>query len=98
MSPQYSVRIVAIAVASLFLLPGLAAAPGGRFAPSSPVSSPASSPFPSGRFTVDAHAQNPGVRVKLPKSDCAVRPSDCADIDVINTLDGFNLQPRLSIP
>ena len=26
------------------------------------------------------------------------RPSDCADIDVINTLDGFNLQPRLSIP
>jgi hypothetical protein len=27
-----------------------------------------------------------------------VRASDCADIDVINTLDGFNLQPRLSIP
>jgi hypothetical protein len=27
------------------------------------------------------------------------RPSDCADLDVINnTLDGFNLQPRLSIP
>jgi hypothetical protein len=36
--------------------------------------------------------------VNLPKPDCAVRPSDCADIDVINTLDGFNLQPRLSIP
>jgi dienelactone hydrolase len=34
----------------------------------------------------------------LPKPDCAVRVSDCADIDVINTLDGFNLQPRLSIP
>jgi hypothetical protein len=27
-----------------------------------------------------------------------VRPSDCADIDVLNTLDGFNLQPRISIP
>jgi hypothetical protein len=27
-----------------------------------------------------------------------VRVSDCADLDVINTLDGFNLQPRLSIP
>ena len=26
------------------------------------------------------------------------RPSDCADTNVINTLDGFNLQPRLSIP
>src|SRR3989475_5819278 len=98
MSPQYSVRIVAIAVASLFLLPGLASATEVRFDLSSPASSPASSPFPSDRFTVDDHDQNTGVRVKLPKPDCAVRPSDCADIDVINTLDGFNLQPRLSIP
>jgi hypothetical protein len=36
--------------------------------------------------------------VDLPKPDCAVRPSDCADIDVLNTLDGFNIQPRISIP
>ena len=28
---------------------------------------------------------------------CSMQPSDCQDIDVINTLDGFNLQPRLSI-
>jgi hypothetical protein len=98
MSPQYSVRIVAIAVASLFLLPGLASATEVLFDLSSPASRPASSPFPSDRFTVDDHDQNTGVRVKLPKPDCAVRPSDCADIDVINTLDGFNLQPRLSIP
>ena len=27
-----------------------------------------------------------------------MRPSDCADIDVLNTLDGFNIQPRISIP
>ena len=27
-----------------------------------------------------------------------MRPSDCADIDVLNTLDGFNMQPRISIP
>ena len=38
------------------------------------------------------------MRVDLPKPNCAVRPSDCADIDVLNTLDGFNIQPRLSIP
>jgi hypothetical protein len=38
------------------------------------------------------------LRVNLPRPDCAIRPSDCADVDVINTLDGFNLQPRLSIP
>jgi hypothetical protein len=34
----------------------------------------------------------------LPKPDCGTRPSDCADLDVINTLDRFNVQPRMSIP
>jgi hypothetical protein len=38
------------------------------------------------------------VRVDLPKPDCASRPSDCADIAVLNKLDGFNIQPRISIP
>ncbi len=38
------------------------------------------------------------MRVDLPKPDCTVRPSDCADIDVLNMLDGFNVQPRISIP
>src|SRR5262245_26099870 len=56
------------------------------------------SPFPSDRFTVSDPAQNTGRRVNLPKPDCTARPSDCADLDVINTLDGFNVQPRLSIP
>jgi hypothetical protein len=32
------------------------------------------------------------------KPNCDLRSSDCEDIEVINTLDGFNLQPRLSIP
>ena len=31
-------------------------------------------------------------------ADCAARPSDCSDIDVLNELDGFNLEPRLAIP
>jgi Bacterial virulence factor lipase N-terminal len=56
------------------------------------------SPFPSNRFTVADSTQNTGLRVKLPKPDCVSRPSDCSDIDVLNELDGFNLQPRLSIP
>ena len=30
--------------------------------------------------------------------DCDDRPSDCEDVAAINTLDGFNVQPRLSIP
>jgi hypothetical protein len=53
--------------------------------------------FPSDAFTAFDLTQNTLRRVNLPKPNCAARPSDCADIDVINTLDGFNLQPRLSI-
>jgi hypothetical protein len=58
----------------------------------------AGSPFPSNRYTVFDGAQNTLRRVNLPKPDCAVRVSDCQDIDVINTLDGFNVQPRITVP
>ncbi len=61
-------------------------------------SSPSSTPFPSDRFTRVDFTQNTFKRVNLPKPDCAVRPSDCQDIDVINTLDGFNTQPRITVP
>jgi hypothetical protein len=62
------------------------------------LSDPAGSPFPSNRFTVIDWSQNTYRRVNLPKPDCGVRPSDCADIDVINTLDGFSTQPRITVP
>jgi hypothetical protein len=62
------------------------------------LSTPAGGPFPSDRFSLADPSQLTGVRVNLPKPDCATHPSDCADVDVINTLDGFNLQPRLAIP
>jgi hypothetical protein len=55
-------------------------------------------PFPSDRFTVADAAQYTRLRVALPRPDCAVRVSDCADISLINTLDGFNTQPRIAIP
>ncbi len=54
-------------------------------------------PFPSDLHTVPDPSHLTGVRVKLSKPDCGARPSDCADIDVLNTLDGFNLQPRISV-
>lgn len=60
--------------------------------------SPSTGPFPSNLFAVPDPSHNTGLRVNLPKPDCAVRVSDCRNIDVINTLDGFNLQTRLSIP
>src|SRR2546426_5107811 len=55
-------------------------------------------PFPTNLYTVRDETQITGLRVDLPKPDCATHPSDCADVDVLNTLDGFNIQPRISIP
>jgi dienelactone hydrolase len=96
MSLHHHRRLVPLALALLLLVavPALAAPVHALFDPSSP----ASGPFPSDAFTVADPDNLTGVRVSLPRPDCAIRPSDCADLDVINTLDGFNLQPRLSIP
>jgi hypothetical protein len=58
----------------------------------------AGQPFPSNLYTVPDASQLTGLRVSLSKPDCSTHPSDCADIDVLNTLDGFNIQPRISIP
>lgn len=55
-------------------------------------------PFPSNRFTTPDSRQLTRLRVDLPHPDCGVYPSDCEDIDVLNELDGFNIQPRISIP
>ncbi|KNZ30889.1 MAG: hypothetical protein AD742_20435 [Methylibium sp. NZG] len=62
------------------------------------LSQPNGSPFPSDRFTKIDWTNKTYRRVNLPKPDCTVMPSDCADIDVINTLDGFNTQPRITVP
>jgi len=59
---------------------------------------PGDGPFPSDLFTVPDSSENTGLRVDLPKPDCLTRPSDCEDLEVMNTLDGFNLLPRVSIP
>jgi hypothetical protein len=55
-------------------------------------------PFPTNLDTIADSTQLTGLRVDLPKPDCNVFPSDCADIAVLDTLDGFNIQPRLRIP
>jgi hypothetical protein len=54
-------------------------------------------PFPSDVYTTPDPSHLTGLRVNLPSPDCASHPSDCADNAVLNTLDGFNLQPRISI-
>ena len=84
------------ALAALLAAPALALAAGVsvRF----DVSNPNGSPFPSDRFTQPDWSNNTGKRVSLPLPDCGARPSDCADVAVINTLDGFNTQPRIAVP
>jgi hypothetical protein len=91
-------RLRRVALAGSFLLlfaPSLSLAAGVTAV--FDVTSPANGPFPSDRYTVPDVTHNTGLRLNLPKPNCAVRPSDCADIDVINTLDGFNVQPRLTV-
>ena len=58
----------------------------------------AGSPFPSNRYTQPDWSNRTFRRVNLPTPDCTVRVSDCEDIRVINTLDGFSTQPRITVP
>jgi hypothetical protein len=60
--------------------------------------SPAGGAFPSDRFTVADTTQNTARRVNLPLPDPSTHRSDYEDTQVLNTLDGFSLQPRLSVP
>jgi hypothetical protein len=89
-------RLILLALVSFVLVPATAHAAG--VTPVFDLTSPSGAPFPSDLYTVADTTQLTGVRVDLPKPNCTVQPSDCADIDVLNTLDGFNIQPRLSIP
>lgn len=83
----------AAAVLSLALLPVAALAKNV-----SVLDDDTAGPFPSNRHTVLDFGNATFRRVNLPKPDCAVRVSDCQDIDVINTLDGFSTQPRITVP
>src|SRR2546427_406631 len=84
--------LVALALALVYPADALAATA------SAPAPTKAGQPFPTNLYTVHDGTQITGLRVDLPKPDCAIHPSDCADIDVLDTLDGFNIQPRISIP
>jgi hypothetical protein len=89
-------RMLLLALCALFLVPSTAQAAG--VAPTFDLSSPSGAPSPSDRFTTPDASQLTGLRIALPKPDCALFPSDCQDVDVLNDLDGFNVQPRLTIP
>ncbi|HEY7403747.1 MAG TPA: hypothetical protein VIB39_09510 [Candidatus Angelobacter sp.] len=88
-------RTLVLLAAVIVLMPALAAA---ATHPLFNLQSTTQSPFPSDRFTVLDFQQRTNLRVNLPLPNCATNPSDCADLTLLNQLDGFNLQPRLSIP
>jgi Bacterial Ig-like domain len=81
------VRATVLVLVAALALPGVALA-GVK----------AGQPFPTNLDTAPDATQATSVRVDLPLPDCAARPSDCADVRVLNQLDGFNIQPRISIP
>jgi len=64
-----------------------------RFDPTSP----AVGPFPSDALTVADSAQKTGLRINLPMPDCSKEPSTCAELAIVNQLDGFSLEPRLRV-
>ena len=88
-------RTFVVLVAIALLTPALALA---QTHPLFNLQSTSQSPFPSDRFTAFDSQQLTGLRVNVPLPNCATNPSDCADLTLVNQLDGFNLQPRLSIP
>jgi dienelactone hydrolase len=66
------------------------ALPGTAFATS------AGQPFPTNLYTTPDATQVTGLRVDLPTAGCS--GSNCGELAVLNKLDGFNIQPRISIP
>lgn len=95
--PRTAASLSAVACAMALLVPAAAGAHDDEVSVRAGTGL-AGMPFPSNRYTVFDGTQRTLRRVKLPKPDCTVRPSDCADVDVINQLDGFSTQPRFTVP
>ncbi len=58
---------------------------------------PEAGPFPADSFTVPDSAQVTGKRLDMPLPDCASLAALCAQLTLINELDGFNVQPRITV-
>jgi hypothetical protein len=92
--------VVALA-GTLAVLAGAGPAVAGRPAAVEPrfeLATPEGGPFPSDRFTVPDRLQRTGLRVALPLPRCAVERSTCDEVQQLNELDGFDVEPRLSVP
>lgn len=61
------------------------------------LNTPEMGPFPTNALTVSDSSQKTGIRINLPLPDCKLQPSTCTERSLINQLDGFNLQARLTV-
>ncbi len=87
-------------LAASLLVGGLAATPAAAQAAAVTLeqgSTPDTRPFPDDVFTVADPAQATGRRVALPTAGCEAAGT-CADLEVLNSLDGFDVRPRVSLP
>lgn len=53
--------------------------------------------FPSNALSVADPSQKTGLRINMPMPDCAAEPSTCAELELVNQMDGFELQPRARV-
>ncbi|GAC1611163.1 MAG: hypothetical protein NVS3B26_22220 [Mycobacteriales bacterium] len=95
-------KLVPLLCSALLLVGSGVWAPGPAAAATTTVlngTTPATTPFPDDRWTVPDSSQVSGRRIALPTTGCdAQGRSLCDDLTLINTLDGFDLQPRVTIP
>jgi hypothetical protein len=90
--------LISIGCAGIAAFSPIAASPTSGVHPLFDLTSLERSPFPSDRFTVADDEQNTGRRVNLPMpQDCTVEVSECEDVAILNQLDGFNLNARISL-
>jgi dienelactone hydrolase len=82
-----AIRLAAATAAAALVLPGSALA-----------STTVGQLFPTNLDAVPDATQVTGLHVELPQPNCTTNPSDCSDVAELDQLDGFNIQPRLTIP
>ena len=101
MTPRTRLLLPALTAAAM-VVPLAAVAPAATAAPALSVrtgSTVETTVFPNDRFTVPDAAQLTGLRVDLPVPDCTeATRSTCEALEILDTTDGFDLQPRFFIP
>ena len=90
--------LISTGCAGIAAFSSIAASPTSGVHPLFDLTSLERSPFPSDRFTVADDEQNTARRVNLPMpEDCTAEVSECEDVAILNQLDGFNLNARISV-